>query len=122
MGLQDEIRSDLATELFAVIGKSVTLKSKSTPVYNNRGEEESQTFTNSNIIIIPYNLVDGRQSFEPFGDLQEGETDAAVPYTVTIKVDDIIVMEGDNWVVKDVSFNYLPDNVVTIIRMVKEQS
>ena len=31
-------------------------------------------------------------------------------------------MEGDTYDVKDINPNYLPDNVVTIIRMVKDQS
>jgi len=114
------IRTKLASKVFNVIGKSVTLNSKSSPVYNSRGELESITSVPSTITVVPYNLTEKDQVYESWGNLEEGETDMAINYEVTINVEDTITMEGDTWRVKAVEKNYLPDNVVTIVRLSKD--
>ncbi len=121
LNIQNEFRLDLDEELFNVIGKSVTLTRKSSPVYNVRGEEENVTDTPSSITIVPYNIIDARQSYQSFGNLEEGDLDAAVPYTVSLDIDDVITMESVDYRIKQVDKNYLPDNVVTIIRLTKDQ-
>lgn len=122
MAKQDDIREKLEKKVFNVFGKTVTFKSKDSPTYNDRGEEDTPTYTESSIIIVPYNIVDKSQTYEAFGALQGGDMDAAVPYSVDIDVDDVIVIETVNWIVKAIDKNYLPENVVTIVRLVKEQS
>lgn len=119
---QELIRTKLQTKVFDVIGKTVTLISKSSPTYNTRGELESSTTANSSITIVPYNIFTERESYQRFGDLEEGDLDAAIPYTVTVNKDDVITMEGQNYTIKDIEQNYLPDNVVTIVRLTKEQN
>lgn len=115
------LRTKLQDKVFTPYGKAVTLKT-ATPSYNDRGEVSSTSYVTSNITIVPYNIVANRQSHENFGSIQEGEMDAAVPYSVTLSVDDIIVIEEENHIVKYIEYNYLPENVVTIIRLAKEQS
>ena len=119
---QDQIRDKLEKRLFSLYGKSVTLINKTSPIYNSRGEIDSDTSNGVSILIVPYNIVNRRQSHEAFGKLEEGETDAAVPYDTVIDVDDTLDMEGDTWIVKQIEENYLPGNVVTIIRMVKQEA
>ena len=118
---QDKIRTKLANKIFGSdIGKSVTLKSQTTNVYNSRGEIEDVTETESTITIVPYDIVVSDRSLEPFGELQPGEMMFAVPYTVTINIRDKLVIEGDTWVVDQVQPNWLPGNVVTIIKVSKQ--
>ena len=114
------IRSKLATKVFDVIGKTVTLKSKSSPVYNSRGEEENQTYASSSITIVPYTISHNKTSHQPFGELKEGDMDAAIPYDVTIAKEDLITIESEDWKVRDLERNYLPDNVVTIVRLTRD--
>lgn len=122
MTIQDDIRTKLVQRVFGPLGKPVTLNSKTATTYNERGEEENVASTATAITIVPYNLIDERQSFNGFGNLKEGELDAAVPYDNTVNIDDTITMEGETWLIKEQSPNYLPGNVVTIIRLVREQS
>jgi len=116
------IRTKLLNKIFTPYGKSVTLKSKSSPIYNSRGEEEDQTFTSSTISIVPYNIINSDEAHEAFGTLEEGELDAAVKYSDTVNVGDKITMESQDYYIKNVQENYLPENVVTIIRLAKEQA
>lgn len=121
MSRQDRIRSKLATKIFSTttgIGKSVTLKRVSSTTYDNRGDIASESTTSSTISIVPYDQITER-SHETFGELKAGEVEAAVPYDVTVTIGDTITMEGDDWHINMVSPNWLPGNVVTIIRMSK---
>jgi len=119
---QDAIRTQLDTKVFSVLGKTVTLNSKSAPTYNSRGEIEIASASQSTVTIVPYNIIDSRQSYENFGDLNAGEMDAAVRYDVTIDIDDYFIIESENWIVKEIVKNYLPDNVVTIVRLKKQEN
>lgn len=118
---EELVKQKLKSKVFDIIGKSVTFKSKGTPTYNTRGEEESVTYTSSTITVVPYNIIESRQSYEPFGDLQEGEMDVAVPYEVSITKEDILTIESVDYEVKEVVKNFLPGNVVTIVRVSKVQ-
>lgn len=120
MADQDDIRDDLDTEVFEVFGKEVTLNSLSSPTYNTRGEMEDVASVASTITIVPYNIIDSRQSYESFGNIEEGEMDAAIRYNIVVNIDDELVFEGDTWLIKDISPNYLPDNVVTIVRITRK--
>jgi len=122
MAEQDDIRTDLQTEVFDIIGKTVTLKSKSSPIYNDRGEEINQTFTESSVTIVPYSILQDETRREPFGDVEEGAMDAAVPYEITVNKGDLFTIESEDWVVRSVERNYLPDNVVTIVRLTRVQN
>lgn len=116
---QDIIRDKLNRKVFNVIGKSVTFLKQLSPTYNSRGEISYPQYTSSTITIVPYGTIAGEQTHTKFGDMLNGSTDAAVPYNVTIDIDDVIVMEGVSYYVKKVDPNYLPGNVVTIIRLEK---
>ncbi len=119
---QEKIRSKLATKAFARLGKSVTFLSKSSPIYNTRGDMLSATYTSSTITVIPYDIIDSKESQEPFGNLEAGDMAIAIPYTVTTNVGDRLTIEGDTWEIKEVSLNYLPNNVVNIVRVSRVQA
>jgi len=119
MSIQEEFRADLQSEIFDQVGKSCAISRKSIPVYDERGEIESQTSTVGTITIVPYNITNDRETHNKFGDLLEGDMDAAVPYEISINVGDIITIDTVDYIVKEVQKNYLPDNVVTIIRLTK---
>ena len=115
----DEIREDLEEEVFSEFGKTVTLKRKGSPVYNTWGELESHSTTETSIVAVPYNIITNRQSHQTFGNLQEGELDMAVKYDQAIAIDDVVTIESQDYNVKEIAKNFLPDNVVTIVRLTK---
>ena len=122
MSLQDEVRDDLEEEVFTEFGKTVTLKTKGSPVYNTRGELESSTESSTDIIAVPYNIIETRESNQPFGELQEGDLDMAVKYDQSIETGDIVTIESIDYRVDQVDKNFLPDNVVTIVRLMRTQT
>ena len=113
------VRNKLDSKVFNIYGQSVTLKSKSSPSYNDRGELDSETSTESTILMVPYNLFSNRQTYQKFGNLNEGDFDAAIRYDVTINVDDEIDFRGTDYRVKEINEEYLKEKVVTIIRLTK---
>ena len=119
MSLQQEIREDLDVEVFQEFGKSVTLIRQGEPTLNERGEIESTQDTRSNITAVPYNIIETRGSSQPFGELQEGDLDMAVRYDQSIDVGDKVIIEGVTYKVREVSKNFLPENVVTIVRLTR---
>lgn len=119
--IQAEFREDLDDEIFSEIGKTVTLINESSPIYNSRGELESSTQVSSSITAVPYNIVNDRQSHQSFGELVEGDMDMVVRYDQTINIDDLVVIDGVIYKVKEVAENYLPDNVATIVRLTKTE-
>lgn len=116
---QSKVREKLQLKIFSQIGKTVTFKKKSSPIYNTRGDLEGYTETNTEITIVPYNIIDKNRSYQEFGELLEGEFDAAVPYSENISEGDLIEMEGEDWKIQRIDKNYLPGNVVTIIRLTR---
>lgn len=119
---QDQIRTKLANKVFAPLGKTVTHYTQATNTQNERGETESTAYTSSSVTIVPYNIIDKRQTFEAFGNLEAGEMDAAVPYTVDVQIDDKFTIDNVDWYVKERAYNYLPGNVVTIVRLTRTQA
>lgn len=118
---QTTIRQKLQTKVFERFGITATFINKSSPTYNNRGEIEDYTETSSQNYIVPYNIFNDTQTYQEFGNLNEGEMDAAVPHDVSLSIDDEITFKGETWLVKNIQPNYLPNNVVTIIRIVRKQ-
>jgi hypothetical protein len=121
MGLQEEIRTDLATEVFDAFGKTVSFINKSTPIYNTWGEIEGWTETTSQIVVVPYDILWDRKSPQKFGELKEGEMSMAVKYDQTVAKGDVFILDSDRFTVVEVNKNYLPDNVVTILRLAREE-
>jgi len=124
MSRQSSIRAKLLAKVFNrnTIGMSITLKTQSAPQYNDRGEIEDTTSTESTVVGVPYNIIDRNQSYEKFGQLLEGEMDVALPWDTVININDLLTIASEDWKVVNVEKNYLPENVVTIVRVVRQQN
>lgn len=118
---ETQVRTKLVSKVFATIGKSVTLKSRDAPTYNDRGEQINGTFTESTVVMVPYGIMDSKQSYESFGEQRQGEMDIVVPYDTAIDIKDLITIETVDWEVKAKEVNYLPGNVATIVRVSRVQ-
>lgn len=122
MGKSDALRKRLQSRLFDRVGKTVTLKKRLPPTYNTRGEIENESFESVSIVIVPYNTVSTRQTYQGFGNLNEGDFDAGIPYDVEISIDDQIILDSITYRVKEIAPHFLPENIVTIVRLSKEQT
>lgn len=113
------VRAKLDNKVFGKFGITATFISKDSPVYNNRGEEESATETTSTIVIVPYNIIENKQSYQKFGNLDEGDYDGAVRYDSVVKIDDVIVLDGIDYKIKLINKEKLKETVVIILRLTK---
>jgi len=104
-------------KVFDLLGKSVTFKKNLSLSYNSRGEEIGTTQAESTIVIIPYSAVTNSQEYQAFGNVERGDIDAAVKYNVDISTDDTIVMDGIDYRVKAIDKTFVPEHIVTIIRL-----
>jgi hypothetical protein len=121
MSEYESVRDDLDTELFDVIGKSVTFIKRSSTIYNTRGEIENDTQTSSTVTIVPFNINEKTLNHQSFGNLPEGAMMAAVRYDLDVAINDSFTIEGDTWDVHGIEKNYLDQNVITIVALVKKQ-
>ncbi len=119
---QELIRSKLDAKLFNTnLALTTTLINKSSPVYNDRGEIDSDTETSQVVKIIPYNIMNERQSHQAFGEMNEGDMDCAFRYDITMDINDIVSIDGQGYYIKQIEKNLLPEYVVTITRLSKTQ-
>lgn len=121
----ERTRAKLLTKLFTVpptgIGKTVTLIKYLSPTYNDRGElENAYTQSTSSLVVVPYNIIDSSRQQEVVGDADTGLISMAVPWDTDVALKDDILMEGDYWTINLIEKNYLPNNVVTILSLVKK--
>lgn len=102
------IRNKLSSKIFApnTLSGDATLK-KPTITYNDRGEEDSVTYTTSTIQAVVYNAEESRLNYEAFGDLIEGALEAVVPYDTSVEVKDTLEVEGTDYRVTSIDPNYL---------------
>jgi sporulation protein YlmC with PRC-barrel domain len=119
--IQQEFRDSLDEEIFDTIGKSVTLVTIGSEEYNDRGELEDSTNVSTTIIAVPYNIVNDRQSNQQFGEMEEGDMDMVLRYDQVVAIDDYFIIDSQDYKVKEIQKNYLPDNVATIVRITKTE-
>ena len=122
MSEQDDVRSDLDIELFNFIGKTVTIKQKNAITYDEYGEESSPTYTSTSIVVVPYNITHEERTQQAFGDLPEGSMAVVLRYDQAVATGDLLTINGEDWEVRTIERNYLPDNVATIVGLVRYQA
>lgn len=111
------IRSQLQNRLFTPYSKTVTLKSASTPTLNSRGEPITGVYTSTSISLVDYNITNQSKTREQFGEFLAGDRIAAIPYSVTVNVDDIIVIRSDEFRVVEVRAPELVEAVVNLVQL-----
>lgn len=114
-----QIRTKLQDKIFTPYGKTVTLRHANGHTFNGRGDMTVAAWTSSSVTLVPYDLSSGMLSWEEFSAYNTGEFFAAVPHSVTVSVQDQVVMDGVTWEVKEVLDHLLPTNAVIIIRLTK---
>jgi hypothetical protein len=120
MATAAQIRNQIATKIFAPYSKTVTHQVAGSHTYSERGDVTTFTAASSSSIgIVPYDVTKNRETFEKFGNHNVGDLFAAVPYTVTISINDRIIMDSVTYQVMETIPHYLPDNLVTIVRLSK---
>ncbi len=88
------LQNVLNIKIFDGIGSNLAVQSISESVVDKWGDS-TKTFTSQGTLkAVPYSDIEKRNSYQPFGDLQEGEVDMAFKYDSSIEV---------GWLVTNVS-------------------
>jgi hypothetical protein len=120
MAVLERVRNKLSTKVFSKLGSSLTWEAYSSSSTDKWGDRTVTYSTGVTLTAVPYNLISSRQSFEKFGNLQEGEVDLVVPYTSTIGVNDRITFNGVVYFVKEREEYTVSDGVVAYaVRLAK---
>lgn len=106
--------------VFDELGKTVVFKKKSSPIYNKWGEEESATYTDTDVVVLPLNTLSKTNFYSPFGDLEPGEQDLYVLPSSSIVINDELLFDDELFVVKDKGSYQFPSVVLDIIRIHKK--
>lgn len=106
--------------VFEELGKTVTFKKKSSPIYNSWGEEESATFTDVEVVVVPLNVLAKSNFYSPFGDLEPNEQDLYVLPSSNVSVDDELTFDEGLFVVKNKESYQFPEAVLDLIRIYKK--
>lgn len=122
MTIATNIINRLEIQVFNKLGSDGTLVHKGTPTYNDYDEITGTTGdTTSTIKFVPYNLIEPRGTYNSFGDLQEGESDAVIPYNTTISIDDTISYGSDTYLIRQIEDYVLQNTTVAyVIRLYKQ--
>jgi hypothetical protein len=97
-----ELRTKIADRIFTSdIKSSALVCSLVTPSINKWGDEVASYSAGSSVDVVPFLYIGNRISYQPFGDLQEGQVDFVIKYDVTIGIRDKIVWQGDNYYISE---------------------
>ena len=121
MALSDSIRNRLKIQVFDKLGSNCTLTKLSSKTYNDYGDLETQTETSSTVKFVPYNLIEPNKTFNAFGQLNEGETDAVFSYDTTFNIDDKVVFNNETYRIRQIE-DYILQGVTVafVVRLYKE--
>lgn len=122
MSLTTKFRNKLEKKVFGTgkLASDATFYEKSTVAYNERGEEIGTTETGTTIRFVPFNLIAGRVNYVPFGDMEEADTDAVVPYDTTVFIKQKVSFQGIDYEIKYFENYVVESNIVGIaLRLAK---
>lgn len=123
MGLLESVRNKLEAQVFNKLGSTATLVTYSSPTYDKWGDLQTASSASSDITIVPYNLFAQRISYQPFGTMEEGDSDNVVPYDTTINVKDKVTLLGTEYEVKAIEDYILQGGKLAIfVRLAKIQT
>jgi len=113
------VRTKLQNKIFTPYGITVSNTRATSPVYNERGEEESSTEVSADIVIVPYNIFSDKQNHYKFGDASDGDLDFATQYGTDILLKDTFIFEGDTYKITQIEPSFLKEKVVQVLRATK---
>ena len=117
----NSIRNKISNKLFSGLGSTATIYNLSSDSLDKWGDSTKTYSSGTSITVVPWGFMYQKEEHNPFGDLQKGEMDVAVPYDTTVSADDKIVYDSKTYKVKDVEKFTLKDALLVMaLRLVEE--
>jgi len=113
----DSLRNLFDSKIFDEFGLDATWKQKQSVDTDWDNPSDTTYSSGQTITIVPYDTFAQRMSFEDFGQMESGETKAAVRYSDEVQQDDYIEFDSKRYEVTEIEDNYLQKNLIKIITM-----
>lgn len=117
----DGIRTKILNKIFTNLGSSATISAYSATSTDKWGDTDVAYGTATDLTIVPWFHVKGREEFESFGDLKTGEMDIAIKHDQTINVNDRIVFDSITYLIKDIEHYQLKDAILVKVARLREE-
>ncbi len=113
------IQGRIKTKIFDSFGSDI-IREPFTSTTNDKWDS-TRVYGSSTIIVgVPFNYVEFRESFNPFGVLGEGETDVMFAYDTTINKKDKITYQGVVYFVKSIeAYPFANGSLAQAVRLAK---
>lgn len=116
MGYLDSIRSKLAAKVFTTnLASTAVVETKAAEIMDKWGDPAITYGTPTTVYCVPYDYVKKTLNYQPFGDLQQGQTDMVFPYNVTISSGSRITYDGSYYTVLQISPINIQNGIAAII-------
>lgn len=117
------IQNKIETKIFQGLGSTAQLAAYNEEEIDKWGDSTIEYKERSDIIVVPYNYINKRTDFQPFGDVQKGSVIMAVKHDLKLNVKDKITYDSKTLFVRQIEKFNLQDLVlVKVIELVEQLS
>lgn len=115
----EKIRTTIQSRIFDSIGSEISVESIETST-DKWGDKTETTTSTDTAKVVPYNTIASDREYQPFGILQNGETDIVVPYDTEINSKDKVTYNGEEYLVQEIEkLPYSGGNIAFVVRLRK---
>lgn len=119
MALVDSVRSKL-DGLFNRLGSTITITPLNSAVVDKWGDSTPTYGTATTTLSVPYNYLAKELSYQPFGDLRDGQVDIVVPYTATVTEKSKVTYDSNDYFVLGIEkFVITGSTIAQLLRLQK---
>lgn len=116
-----QLRNKIENKVFTNLGSSCLVSSETVSSLDKWGDATLNSPSGVSVVFVPWSVFDSRESFQSFGDLQEGDLDCAFKHDQSLEVGYVVTFDGVSYKVSNVEKFYLQDSVlVKVARLRKE--
>lgn len=121
MTLLSSIQNKIENKIFNRLGSTI-IRSPYVSASTDKWGDESETYdSNENVTAVPYNYLSTKEDYQPFGDLQDGESVMAFKHDQTLSEYDKITFDSKTFIVKEIEkFPLANGYVLKIARLAEE--
>lgn len=115
------LQNKIEKKIFDALGSDYSFYAYTESTSDKWGDQTEAFGSATTITVVPYSLYANRNSYNVFGDLQEGEVDVVFKHDQSLKVGDKLVIDDYDFIIKVVEeFPLKNENLVKIARLSKK--
>ncbi len=121
MSLLTSVQNKIEAKIFSKLGSTVVRTPYVSATFDKWGDATTTTGATENVVTVPYNYLQDKQSYEIFADLLDGETMMAFKHGQTLNQKDLIAFDGKTFIIKEIEQFPFAEGVVLRVARLAEQ-